>query len=369
MGQSLILVEEIESDSGKMIGHVCLNARDTLNALSLDMIDQLSATLTSWQSNDDVVCVILSGSGDKAFCAGGDVKNLYQSIIDCDYGDNAYASAFFSREYRLDYQIHTYGKPLICWGSGIIMGGGMGLMAGASHRVVTESTMMAMPEVTIGLFPDVGGSWFLNKMPGRLGLFVGLTGVRMKAADALYARLADYYLDAMQWDGLLQALIAAPWHRELPENHQQVSDILSSLASEPDDDSSLQTYQPLIDSLLDVASPADALANLTKPELPAWFSRPAQTLATGSPVSAWLVFEQLRRGKGLSLADIFRMELTMAIQCTRHRDFAEGVRALLIQRTNDPGWRYPSIEDVPMAQVDEYFSIDWPESRHPLADL
>ena len=126
MGQNPVLVEELKSDSGKMIGHVCLNTPETLNALSLEMIDQLSATLTQWQSNDDVVCVILSGSGDKAFCAGGDVKNLYQSIIDCDYGDNAYANAFFSREYRLDYLIHTYGKPLICWGNGIVMGGRYG---------------------------------------------------------------------------------------------------------------------------------------------------------------------------------------------------------------------------------------------------
>ncbi len=369
MGQNPVLVEELKSDSGKIIGHVCLNAPETLNALSLDMIDKLFATLTQWQTNDDVVCVILSGSGDKAFCAGGDVKNLYQSIIDCDYGDNAYATAFFSREYRLDYLIHTYGKPLIGWGNGIVMGGGMGLMAGASHRVVTESTMMAMPEVTIGLFPDVGGSWFLNQMPGRLGLFVGLTGVRMKAVDALYARLADYYLDAMRWSDLVQALTAAPWHKESQVNHQQVSDILSSLEGEPDGESSLQAYQHLIDPLMDVASPADVLANLTNPELPSWFSRPAQTLAKGSPVSAWLVFEQLRRGKALSLADIFRMELAMAVQCTRHRDFAEGVRALLVERTNDPDWSNPSIADVSMTQVDEYFSVDWPENRHPLADL
>lgn len=369
MEQNPVLVEELKSDSGKIIGRVCLDARDTLNALSLDMIDQLSATLTAWQSNDEVVCVILSGSGDKAFCAGGDVKSLYQSIIDCNYGANAYADAFFAHEYRLDYQIHTYGKPLICWGNGIVMGGGMGLMAGASHRVVTAATVMAMPEITIGLFPDVGGTWFLNRMPGRLGLFAGLTGVRIKAADALHVRLADYCLDAMRWDDLLQALIAAPWHGEPSENQQKVSDILSSLACEPEGESLLQTHQPLIDVLMDVTSPADALSNLTKPDLPSWFSRPAQTLATGSPVSAWLVFEQLRRGKGLSLADIFRMELTMAIQCTRHKDFAEGIRALLIERTRDPEWCYPAIGDVPMSRVDEYFSMDWPEGKHPLADL
>ena len=191
----------------------------------------------------------------------------------------------------------------------------------------------------------------------------------MKTADALYVRLADYYLDAMRWSDLVQALTAAPWHQESHVNHQQVSDILSSLAREPDGESSLQTYQHLIDPLMDVVSPADVLANLTNPDLPPWFSRPAQTLAEGSPVSAWLVFEQLRRGKALSLADIFRMELSMAIQCTRHRDFAEGVRALLVERTNDPVWSDPSIADVPMTRVDDYFSVDWPENRHPLADL
>ncbi len=369
MGQNPVLVEELKSDSGKIVGHVCLNAPETLNALSLDMIDQLSATLTQWQSNDDVVCVILSGSGDKAFCAGGDVKNLYQSIIDCDYGDNAYTNAFFSREYRLDYLIHTYGKPLICWGNGIVMGGGMGLMAGASHRIVTESSMMAMPEITIGLFPDVGGTWFLNRMPGRLGLFAGLTGVRLKAADALYARLADYYLDASQWDSLLEGLINASWGDESERNHQQVTDILSTLSSAPEETSQLQVYQSQIDLLMNASSPAGILENLMQADLSSWFSRSAQTMGKGSPVSAWLVFEQLRRGKGLPLADIFRMEFTLAIQCTRHRDFAEGVRALLVERTNDPDWSYPSISDVPMTLVDDYFTLMWPENTHPLADL
>src|SRR5699024_3623962 len=140
--------------------------------------------LTQWATRDDVVCVVIHGTDERAFCAGGDIINLYHAMRAADGAPSAQAEGFFASEYRLDYTIHTFPKPLLCWGTGAVMGGGLGIMAGASHRVVTENTTIAMPEVGIGLFPDVAAGWFLNRMPGRMGLFLALTGSPMNATDA-----------------------------------------------------------------------------------------------------------------------------------------------------------------------------------------
>ena len=189
---SCVLFNEFPTADGNKIVEIQLNAERSLNALTLDMIDLIQPKLDAWKEDDSVVCVLFDSAGEKAFCAGGDVVNLYKSMV--GEGDPNFPTDFFTREYILDHTIHTYPKPIICWGNGIVMGGGMGLMNGCSHRVVTEKTHMAMPEVTIGLYPDVGGSWFLNHMPGRTGLFLGLTGNRMNAADALFLGLADRFI-------------------------------------------------------------------------------------------------------------------------------------------------------------------------------
>lgn len=166
-----VLFETELTDCGHLIGIMTLNTPKSLNALSVDMCQLLSAQLEQWQNEDQVVALVLKGSGDKAFCAGGDIRKLYDSMSANAPMPNPYATEFFSHEYRLYRQMHFYSKPLILWGDGIIMGGGMGLMAGCSHRIVTERTRFAMPEVTIGLFPDASGSWFLQRMPAKTGLF------------------------------------------------------------------------------------------------------------------------------------------------------------------------------------------------------
>ena len=186
-----VLFREHEGTNGCRIGHATLNAEKSLNALTLDMVDQLYEKLNLWRDDPAIVAVVLDGAGERAFCAGGDIRRLRQSVIDSDYGVNPYGEQFFAREYRLDYLIHRFGKPVLCWGSGIVMGGGIGLLAGASHRVVTQGSRLAMPEISIGLFPDVGAGWFLNRMPGKVGLFLGLTGLRMNAGDALFTGLGN----------------------------------------------------------------------------------------------------------------------------------------------------------------------------------
>ncbi|MBR9885939.1 MAG: enoyl-CoA hydratase/isomerase family protein, partial [Oceanospirillales bacterium] len=206
---SCVLFNEIPTQDGKRIIEICLNAERSLNALTLEMIDLMQPQLDAWRNDDSVVALILDSAGEKAFCAGGDIVNLYKSIK--GEGDKDFAERFFTREYLLDYTLHTYPKPIICWGSGIVMGGGMGLMNGCSHRIVTETSHLAMPEVTIGLYPDVGGSWFLNHMPGRTGLFLGLTGNPINAPDALYLGLADRFIVSELRSSLIERLQLANW--------------------------------------------------------------------------------------------------------------------------------------------------------------
>lgn len=187
-----VLFSKLNARDNKKIGLITLNAEKALNALNQSMIDLLLQQFSDWRDSDDVVAVFMQGSGEKAFCAGGDVRALRQAVID---GKPEVPGHFFATEYRVDYLIHTYPKPVICWGNGIVMGGGIGLMAGADFRVVTDTSMLAMPEISIGLYPDVAGSWILSHLPARLGLFMALTGCRLNAADAIYVGLANRFID------------------------------------------------------------------------------------------------------------------------------------------------------------------------------
>lgn len=189
-----VLFQTLDTVSGMKIGIATLNSPKTLNGLSLEMCQLLAARLHEWEGDASVAAVMLHGAGEKAFCAGGDLHGMYKSMLDNTTGDawqNPYTREFFDVEYRLDHQIHTYRKPLLCWGNGIVMGGGVGLMMGASHRVVTETTRFAMPEISIGLFPDVAGTWMLSRLPDGIGLFMALTGAQLGASDCQLLGLSD----------------------------------------------------------------------------------------------------------------------------------------------------------------------------------
>ncbi len=360
-----------QTSSGHYIARATLNAEVSLNALTLEMIEGLDEQLQSWLSDPVVVAIVLDGAGEKAFCAGGDVRRLYKSVIDSDHGSNPYAETFFTREYCLDYRIHTSPKPIICWGAGIVMGGGIGLMAGASHRIVTSSSRLAMPEISIGLFPDVGGSWILGRMPGRTGLFLGLTGARIHAADALFVGLADRMLEDGTLEDLLLAMQAESWSSSETDNHRQVSQILRDLERHQDvtpSESHLLRSFAEIQQVTDADSPVEMLVNLRRLEGSYW-QRAADTLEKGCPLTAWLVFEQIRRARHNSLADVFRQELNMAVHCLRGRNLAEGVRALLLEKGTDPIWIPSGMDQVSAETIDSYFESLWPEGEHPLSDL
>jgi enoyl-CoA hydratase/carnithine racemase len=370
-----VLFEERATHSGRRIGIATLNAPKTLNGLSLEMARLLDAQLHAWASDHGIVMVVLQGAGEKAFCAGGDLHGLYRSMLDCrssggrDIRDNAYASNFFAVEYRLDYRIHTYPKPVLCWGHGIVMGGGIGLMAGASHRVVTERSKLAFPEITIGLYPDVGGSWLLNRVPDRAGLFLALTGAPLNAGDAIHAGLADWSLREEQRAAVFDALLDLTWSDDAATARTQLSGLLQQHASTPGD-GPLQRHRALLAEVcaheaLELVTAAIANIDQYDP----WLDTAKQTLASGAPSSARLAFELQRRAASMSLADVFRLEYLVSLKCAAHGDFAEGIRALLIDKDRQPHWRPATLAEASHAWAEDFFLAPWPNSEDPLVNL
>jgi enoyl-CoA hydratase/carnithine racemase len=309
--------------------------------------------------------------GEKAFCAGGDVQALYASAVGTPGGPCEYAEAFFTREYRMNYTLHTYPKPIICWGHGIVMGGGLGVMAGCAHRVVTEKTRIAMPEVTIALFPDVGGSWFLNHMPGQAGLFLALTGASINASDALYTGIADRFIASGQHDALLCALAQQAWADDPQANHGSVRHILRPLAEQSIGTcpaGQVEPHMATINSLCDGDDVHDIIDHIAAigDEDP-WLGKARDGLLHGSPLAARWIYRQLQETRHHSLKEVFQAEIQLATNIVRHPEFAEGVRALLIDKDRNPAWQYAESRAVPDEVLDRFFTAPWP--RNPLADL
>jgi enoyl-CoA hydratase/carnithine racemase len=373
---SAVLFEERRAENGARIGSARLSAEKTLNALTLEMIDLMSERLTAWAGDPGIALVVLEGAGEKAFCAGGDLHALHRSMLEHrgsasrdDIRGNAYALAFFSREYRLDYLIHTYPKPVLCWGHGIVMGGGVGLMAGASHRVVTGQSTVAMPEIGIGLYPDVGGTWVLSRMPGKVGLFLALTGAPLNASDALFAGIADYRIRQSDKDQIFDSVLDQPWTTSRQENDRLLTRLLLGFPPPPDSQGPLRRNLDLIDKLCRHATLSEIVAAINGIEAPdAWFQRAAATLAAGSPSSAALSHALQARARKLSLADVFRVELVASMHCAARADFAEGIRALLIDKDRRPTWS-PATLAAAEHSVEDYFASPWQPAAHPLADL
>jgi enoyl-CoA hydratase/carnithine racemase len=362
--------EQRHGQHGARIGIATLDAPASLNALSLPMINALAQHLDIWAKDPAIACVMLRGNGSKAFCAGGDVLQLVQSSRAQPGVIPELARSFFAAEYRLDHRIHTYPKPLICWGHGYVMGGGMGLLQGAGIRIVTPSSRLAMPEISIGLYPDVGGSWFLSRLPGQLGLFLGLTGAHINARDALDLNLADRMLLDEQQDELLSGLQQLNW-QEQPA--LQLNSLLKALAQQAQAQQPAAQWLPRraqIDGLLDVSdlpSAWHAICGLSDDQDPL-LVRAARTMSSGCPLTAHLIWQQIRRAKHLSLAQVFQMEYAISLNCCRHPEFAEGVRARLIDKDQAPRWHWPDVTTISDAEIDAHFQPAW-DGEHPLADL
>ena len=362
--------EELTGTDGARLGIASLDAEKSLNALSLPMINALSDKLNAWAKDPQIVCVLLRGNGAKAFCAGGEVRSLVEACRAHPGEVPPLAAQFFAAEYRLDYSLHTYPKPLIGWGHGYVLGGGMGLLQGASTRIVTPSSRLAMPEITIGLYPDVGASWFLARLPGKLGLFLGLTGAHMNGRDAIDLDLADRFLLDEQQPELIEGLLQLNWQEQTDMQLNSLPKALQQEAVAQMPEAQWLPRRQQIDELLDVSDVTCAwkAISLQRDSHDPLIARAAKTLSEGSPLTAHLVWEQIRRARHLSLAEVFQMEYTLSLNCCRHPEFSEGVRARLIDKDQKPHWHWPDVSSVPDAVVEAHFHKVW-EGRHPLADL
>lgn len=331
------------------IGHLTLNRPAGLNALTLEMVRLLQRHLDDWATDNGIDAIMLRGAGDRAFCAGGDIRTLY----DLHLADDAQAiETFFAEEYALDHCLHAYPKPVIALMDGFVLGGGMGLAQGASLRIVTERSKLGMPETGIGYFPDVGGSYFLPRLPGELGRYLGLTGTQVTAVDALHLGLADQYIASARTAELDQLLDRLDW------NSQTLALALKDVLSNDLPGAELVDLQPAIDLHFGqptLSSIRQSLLEEIRPAYTGWAQASVRQMDGRSPLAMAVTLELLRRGQDMSLTDCFAMELHLDRQWFNDGDIAEGVRALLVDKDKQPRWNPPTIGQLDPARVNAFF--------------
>jgi len=357
--QGPILVEEIPCEAG-LIGLISFNRPRSLNAFNGEMAATLIRTLAAWSGRDDIALVALRGEGPKSFCAGGDVRRVIEILGDENPDEKVRerASAYFKLEYSADYALHRYPKPVLVWGHGYVLGGGWGLLAGGSHRVVTPSTQLAMPEILIGLFPDVAASWFLNRLSPGLGRFLALTASRLSAKDAITEGLAHHLLPEDGWQPLLAHLKEQAWSK-LPERN---SDLLHNCLYHhslplPEEPTPKQRHADTIRELGHLAtleSFADAFLALPSAKDP-WLGKAQAQFRGGSPNSLVTTFRLLEHSRHLSLRECFILDTQLMLSFALQPDFHEGIRAMLIDKDNNPQWRAKTIADVDRQWIDRAF--------------
>jgi enoyl-CoA hydratase len=315
-----------------------LNRPAALNALTLGMVRDFHPVLDRWAADPAVRAVVVRGAGERAFCAGGDIRALY------DGRGTGFTADFFREEYRLNRAIFRYPKPYIALMDGITMGGGVGVSVHARHRVVSEATVFAMPETGIGLFPDVGGAYFLPRMPGETGLYLALTGERMRAADCLYTGIGDLYVPDERHDALIAALRGG-------------GDIAGTLDAFAGDAGAapLADIRDAIDRCFSADSVDGVIAALES-RGDDWAARTLAAMAGKSPTSQKVALRQIRTGATLDFEDCMRMEYRLSQRIMAAHDFFEGVRAVVIDKDQSPEWRPGRLTDVRDDDIDAYFA-------------
>ena len=335
------------------LGLVTLNRPRALNALDLGMIRALTPALEAWAAHPEVKAVVVRGAGGRAFCAGGDVRAVAATVGQPPpEGEEPLVRAFFREEYALNRLIHHYPKPYVALVDGICMGGGLGLSMHGSHRVVTERLVLAMPETGIGLFPDVGGGWFLPRFPGEAGTYLGLTGARANAADARWLGYATAHVPHERLDAVVDALGAADW--STGPAHDVATRVVSRFATEPGE-SALSTQAAALNRCFAGGSVEDILAALAAEGTP-WAEETRATLGRMSPTSLKVTLRQLRIGRSLPYDELVEVEYRLSQHCTARPDFREGIRAVLVDKDQKPRWNPPTLAEVRDADVEACFA-------------
>ena len=333
--------EEVFFEVKESLGLITLNRPKALNALTLSMVRKIHPKLKEWENDSSIKYVLIKAQGEKAFCAGGDIRALH------DWGKNNEDEAigFYREEYTLNQYIKRYPKPYISLVNGIVMGGGVGLSVHGSHRIAGENYSFAMPETGIGLFPDVGGSFFLSRLKYEAGTYLALTGSRIKAADAIFLQTATNFVKSENFSSIIN---------DLSKGERDPGDIITSYSSSPDEESEFEmisdfslknfkgnTIEEIIDNLKNNNS--DLATKILS------------IIGTKSPTSLKVALRSLQLGRKNSFEDCMKMEFRMVNKVMNDHDFYEGVRALIIDKDNKPSWSPKSIEDVEDSFVDEFF--------------
>jgi len=349
------------------LGLITLNRPQALNALSLAMIRDMSALLTAWRDDPRIQAVAVLGAGREgkpaAFCAGGDIRFFHQAAL---AGDAA-LDAFFTEEYALNHLIHQFPKPYIALMDGVVMGGGMGISQGAKLRVLTEHSKLAMPETNIGLFPDVGGGYFLSRCPGHSGEWLALTGQVIGAGDAIELGLGDVFVRSSELPAIVEAFRTGA---------QDSAEHVVATVMERVDLAPVAEHwnaRALINRHFSAASVPALFASLAADTDP-WARQTLATLARRSPLMMAVTLEQIRRARAMSLADDLRMERDLVHHCFHLRpgtasETVEGVRALAVDKDHAPRWRPARVEEVTPAEVEAFFRSPWSPAEHPLRAL
>ncbi|WP_078409895.1 enoyl-CoA hydratase/isomerase family protein [Priestia abyssalis] len=333
-------------------GWLKLNRPQALNALNAEMVEKMYETLDAWRTDPSVAFVCISGEGTKGLCAGGDMRFFYDhrnsNVEEC-------ARRFFTTEYQVDLMIHEYPKPIVVYMDGIVMGGGVGLSVGASERIVTERTKWAMPEMSIGFFPDVGASYFLNQMPGHVGRYLALTGETILTADVLYVGAANRYMESNRWEEFIQEIQKTNWN--LDKASKQMGDILDAFCSTLEDESPISLLQSKIDKHFAYETVEEIVASLGKAAESGddWAAKTRSTIQSKSPTSLKVTLRQLQKGKNQSLLSCFNMELALSMNFMKNYSFYEGVRAVLVDKDRKPNWKPNSLADVREEEVERFF--------------
>ena len=335
--------DEVNIHRHGRVGHISLNRPKALHALTLDMCHAMSGALAEWADDDEIEAVILDHAEGRGFCAGGDINLLRHSALN-DGG--ASGRRFFHDEYQLNHQMMTYAKPIVAFMDGITMGGGVGIALPCKYRVATENTRFAMPETGIGLFPDVGGGWHLARLGGRLGQFLALTGARLDGSECLWAGIATHYLPA---DKLAEA------KARIAENPDRIGGILSELSVTPPK-ARIEENCDRINKHFASDRYEDILASLEADDSE-WAAKELATLRTKSPQTCKVALRQLAESEKLdNFADNMRMEYRIASRVLTRPDFAEGVRAVIVDKTHDPKWNPATAEEVSEELIDSIFA-------------
>lgn len=327
------------------VGIIRLNRPRALNSLTLPMIRTIAAALDGFAGDPEVASVVMTGEGDRSFCAGGDIRVLHESLR---AGDGI-AEAFWREEFRLNHMIAFYPKPYVVLMDGITMGGGVGLSSHGRHRIVTERTRLAMPETGIGYFPDIGATWLLPRAPGEAGTWLGLTGLDIGAADAIHAGLADLHIASSQLGEVIDALSGLP-RAGSSSDVEAVLQVLSGPAGE----SRLRQNAAMIDRAFRFDSVEEILAALAKEE-GEFAAETRRVLLTRSPTSLKLALRLLRAGRdSASLAECLGRELGACLKMLDNPDFFEGIRAAVIDKDRNPKWSPPSVEAVQSDMIERF---------------